>query len=143
MTKKRTLGIRDLRREYKQYRFDPDSSWSDDLPTRPRTRAECKDGIRPCPFVGCRYNLWCEVTENGSLVILNRDVDPTEVPPEASCALDIADRVSGQELETGENQTMPMSEIGRIYGVGGGRIQQIVESALDHYLAAIGDSFGD
>jgi hypothetical protein len=27
------------------------------LPMAPRTRAECKDGPRPCPWIECRHNL--------------------------------------------------------------------------------------
>lgn len=36
-------------------------------PRRPRTRGDCEDGPRPCPWVGCRYNLMLEVTEAGGL----------------------------------------------------------------------------
>ena len=49
------------------------------LPMPPRTRAECLDGPRPCPHLGCRYHLaelWgAERPANGD-----------------TCALDVADR---------------------------------------------------
>lgn len=36
---------------------------------RPRTVADCRDGPRPCPWVGCRFNLLADVLEDGSLVL--------------------------------------------------------------------------
>lgn len=40
---------------------------------RPRTRADCVDGPRPCPFVGCRYHLLLDVNHKGSLAIARND----------------------------------------------------------------------
>jgi len=49
------------------------------LPTRPRTRAECVDGPRPCPHLGCRYHL--------------AEFWGAERPADAdTCALDVAER---------------------------------------------------
>jgi hypothetical protein len=63
-----------------------------DIP-RPRTRAECIDGVRPCPWVGCRYSLHLEVNpETGSLKLVFPTREPWEMPPAESCALDVADR---------------------------------------------------
>jgi len=31
---------------------------------RPKTRADCIDGPRPCPWLGCRYHLGVEVEES-------------------------------------------------------------------------------
>lgn len=58
---------------------------------RPRRRADCVNVPRPCPYVGCRYNLHLErvASGHGRRAV---DEDPTEVSPEESCALDIADR---------------------------------------------------
>jgi hypothetical protein len=36
-------------------------------PTRPRTRADCIDGPRPCPWVSCKYHLLLDVKSNGGL----------------------------------------------------------------------------
>lgn len=36
---------------------------------RPKTRAECIDGIRPCPWVGCRANLLVDPLEDGSIAL--------------------------------------------------------------------------
>ncbi len=58
---------------------------------RPKTRGECRDGIRPCPFVSCRYHLFLDVTENGKGLKLNfPHLDVTEM--RESCALDVSER---------------------------------------------------
>lgn len=59
---------------------------------RPKTRADCKDGLRPCPFVGCRYHLYMEVGSGQSKTILPNfmEADPLEIPE--TCALDFADK---------------------------------------------------
>lgn len=58
-------------------------------PQRPRTRGECADVPRPCPFVSCRYHLLLQVGSNGR-IFATRGEDPTEMTE--SCALDVADR---------------------------------------------------
>ena len=35
--------------------------------SRPKHRYECKNGIRPCPYVSCRHHLLLESNEHGSL----------------------------------------------------------------------------
>lgn len=32
---------------------------------RPRTRGDCKDGPRPCPWVSCRHHLLLEIAKHG------------------------------------------------------------------------------
>lgn len=65
---------------------------------RPRRRADCIDGPRPCPWVGCRHNAFLDVTSSGSITFNQGDAEPDEVPAERSCTLDIADR-GGSTLE--------------------------------------------
>lgn len=59
---------------------------------RPRTRADCKDVPRPCPYIGCRYHLYLEVTQFGSIKYNKPGEQPWDIDPANSCALDIADR---------------------------------------------------
>ena len=40
-----------------------------DEPERPRTRADCIDGPRPCPWVSCRYHLLVDVKPNGGIAL--------------------------------------------------------------------------
>lgn len=61
---------------------------------RPRTRRDCADVPRPCPFVGCRYHLWLdEAGEDGEL--RHHNCDPFDL--EESCALDVAAEVAHED----------------------------------------------
>jgi len=56
----------------------------------PRVRSDCQNGPRPCLWVRCKYNLYLDVTESGSIKVNFPDRGPGEM--EHSCALDEADR---------------------------------------------------
>jgi len=65
---------------------------------KPKTRAECADGARPCPYVSCKYHLYIDVSPRTGAIKLNfPDLEVWELPE--SCALDVADR-GGTTLET-------------------------------------------
>jgi hypothetical protein len=82
---------------------------------RPRSRLECANGPRPCPWVSCRYNLYLDVTASGSIrVNLPIAVDKMR----ESCVLDFDDRPQSQV------------EIGDLLGLSRQRAQQIEEHAL-------------
>lgn len=67
---------------------------------RPRTRGDC-DGIpRPCPFVGCRWNLFLDVEKDGSIRFNFPHLEPHEM--RVSCALDVADGVDHEQLGADE-----------------------------------------
>lgn len=36
---------------------------------RPETVGDCREGIRPCPFLTCRFNLLTDVLDDGSIVL--------------------------------------------------------------------------
>lgn len=55
---------------------------------RPKLRSECENGIRPCPFVSCRFHLYLQLV-GGNLRLNHKGKEPWEL--EHSCALDIAD----------------------------------------------------
>ena len=58
---------------------------------RPRTRSECKGGMRPCPFILCKYHLYLDVSpRTGSIKLNFPDLDVDEL--KESCVLDVADR---------------------------------------------------
>lgn len=70
---------------------------------RPRFRFECEPaagGVRPCPWVSCRYNLAIDVGPEGSLKVNFPDaegwVDFDAMPD--TCALDVATH-GGRNLE--------------------------------------------
>lgn len=91
---------------------------------RPRTRAECKGGARPCPFVSCVHHLYLDVSARTGAIKYNfPDLEPDELAE--SCALDIADR-HGVTLE----------EIGRVMNLTRERVRQVVIRALAKCHAA-------
>lgn len=55
----------------------------------PKFRSECP-GVRPCPYVSCKYHLYLDADEDGTLKINFPTLDPST--PNESCALDIAER---------------------------------------------------
>ena len=58
--------------------------------SRPRTRADCVDGERPYPWVGCRHHLYLDVSPRTGSIKLNFDGEPEELTE--SCSLDLAAR---------------------------------------------------
>lgn len=62
------------------------------LEQRPKTRADCINSVRPCPWVGCRHHLFLNVSRNGSIrYAASGDLDELDTMP-ASCSLDEAEK---------------------------------------------------
>jgi hypothetical protein len=74
---------------------------------KPRTRADCAEGPRPCPFVSCKYHLFIDVSAKTGAIKLNFP------------ALDVADR-GGTTLE----------DVGAIMNLTRERIRQLEVKAL-------------
>lgn len=64
---------------------------------RPKTREDCAKVPRPCPYVGCVFNLYLQ-GHGPDIKVTCPHRNPWDVPPEESCELDIADR-GGMTLE--------------------------------------------
>ena len=79
---------------------------------KPKTRGECAQGLRPCPYVSCKYHLYLVVTESGSIKLNFPDLEVWEM--EETCALDVAGR-GGITLE----------EVGEIMNLTRERIRQL------------------
>lgn len=80
---------------------------------RPKTRADCKDGPRPCPWVMCRHHLYLEVnSETGKIRINFPTREVWEL--EHTCSLDIA--------EGGPNS---LKAVGQVFKVSRERIRQL------------------
>lgn len=85
---------------------------------KPRTRAECAEGPRPCPFVSCKHHLFVDVSARTGAIKLNfPDLDVWDM--NESCALDVADR-GGTTLE----------DVGAIMNLTRERIRQVEVKAL-------------
>jgi hypothetical protein len=83
-----------------------------DIP-RPTSRAECREEMRPCPWVACKHHLYLDINpETGSIKINFPDLEPWEL--KNTCALDVAER-GGITLE----------EVGEIMNLTRERIRQV------------------
>jgi hypothetical protein len=93
---------------------------------KPKTRAECVGGERPCPFVSCKHHLYLDVSARTGAIKLNfPDLEVWEM--NETCALDVADR-GGTTLE----------EVGAIMNLTRERIRQVEVKGLAK-LQALGD----
>jgi hypothetical protein len=85
---------------------------------KPRSRSECVNGERPCPFVSCKHHLYLDVSARTGAIKLNfPDLEVWEMAE--TCALDVADR-GGTTLE----------EVGAIMNLTRERIRQVEVKAL-------------
>ncbi|MGH7329329.1 MAG: sigma factor-like helix-turn-helix DNA-binding protein [Polyangiaceae bacterium] len=85
---------------------------------KPRTREECVNGARPCPFVSCKHHLYLDVSARTGAIKLNfPDLEVWDM--NESCALDVADR-GGTTLE----------EVGAIMNLTHERIRQVEVKGL-------------
>jgi hypothetical protein len=119
-TMSRKEMARDLRRRRLTGQTDPEE---DELmkfieQNRPKTRADCVNGPRPCLFVSCKHNLYLDVNpETGSIKLNFPDKEIWELP--YTCALDVAEK-GGITLE----------EVGEIMNLTRERIRQVETRGL-------------
>jgi hypothetical protein len=98
---------------------------------RPRTRADCVNGPRPCLFVSCKHHLYLDVNPNTGSVKLNfPDKEIWELAH--TCALDVADQ-GGITLE----------EVGDIMNLTRERVRQVEALGLSKLRAATEDDDGE
>jgi hypothetical protein len=95
---------------------------------RPGVRAECRCGVRPCPYVSCKHHLFLDVNpETGSIKLNFPHLEVWEMSE--SCALDVAER-GGITLE----------EVGEIMNLTRERIRQVeVRGLLKLKMTAASD----
>ena len=80
---------------------------------RPRTRAECQVGARPCPWVACKHHLYLDINpRTGSIKLNFPELEPWEL--EHTCALDVAD-----------DGSRTLEEIGAITNLTRERVRQV------------------
>jgi len=106
----RTVAIKQMRKDELRLGallFPPKPHW------RPATRGECRGIERPCPFVGCKYHLYLDVSPRGGIKFNFPDLEVWEL--EETCALDVAERPGGVTLE----------EVGAIMNLTRERIRQL------------------
>lgn len=93
---------------------------------RPKTRADCANVPRPCPFVGCKHNLYLDTTEIGSLVFNFPHLEPEQMPANRSCSLDLA-----------EHGGMTLDQVGAAMALTRERARQVEVKALVELLARL------
>ena len=85
---------------------------------RPKTRGECLDAPRPCPFVSCKHHLYLDLDpRSGSIKLNHPTLEPWEL--EHTCSLDEADR-GGMTLDL----------VGKLLNLTRERIRQVETRAL-------------
>ncbi len=98
---------------------------------RPKTRGDCQDAKRPCPWVSCKFHLYLDVNpETGSIKVNFPDLEVWEMAE--TCALDVADR-AGITLE----------EVGEILNLTRERIRQVEVLGLSKLTEEYSDLLGD
>lgn len=125
-TMSRKEMARDLRRRRLLGEVDPEEA--ELLKTiselRPKNRADCATGPRPCLFVSCKHHLYLDVNpETGSVKLNFPDKEIWELAE--TCALDVADK-GGITLE----------EVGSIMNLTRERIRQVETRGLLKLRAA-------
>jgi len=115
--------------------------WADE---RPRTRADCIDRPRPCPWGGCRYHLLVNVTAAGGVTInpaALRQGDLRSLESRAApavyeqawldAAVDALDRLSEScALDVAAHGAHELEQVGNLLGCTRERVRQIQDEAL-------------
>jgi hypothetical protein len=120
----RTMSRKEMARQFRQQMqqggVDPElvALMRELEASRPKTRADCATGPRPCPYVSCKYNLYVDVNPRTGSVKMNfPDKELHEIGD--TCALDVADR-GGITLE----------EVGVIMNLTRERVRQLETRGL-------------
>jgi len=97
---------------------------------RPKSRADCQQMQRPCPFVSCEHHLYLDVNPQSGAIKLNfPHLEVWEMAE--TCALDVADR-GGITLE----------EVGAILNLTRERIRQVEVRGLTKIRVVNGEDLG-
>ncbi|MFA6550386.1 MAG: sigma factor-like helix-turn-helix DNA-binding protein [Candidatus Gracilibacteria bacterium] len=95
---------------------------------RPKTRGDCENSPRPCTWVGCKYALYLDVNpDTGSLKLNFPDLNPWDLDPKYSCALDIAD-----------DGGWPLERVGQVTNLTRERIRQYQVAAVKKLRQELG-----
>lgn len=101
---------------------------------KPRTRADCVDMERPCPYVSCKYHLYIDVHPvRGSIKINFPDLEVWEMTE--TCALDVADRGGITLEEVGEIMNLTRERVRQVETAGLGKLNAVQDiTRLKDYL---------
>jgi hypothetical protein len=101
---------------------------------KPKERAECGNGERPCPFVSCKHHLYLDVSAKTGAIKLNfPDLEVWEMTE--TCALDVADRGGTTLEEVGAIMNLTRERIRQVEVKGLAKLQALRDmSALRDYI---------
>jgi Sigma-70, region 4 len=125
----RSESVRLQRRLLRQEAIEPAEARRAAL-ARPRTRDDCRDGPRPCPWTSCRHHLGLDVTTSGAIDYPSNGLEPWELAE--TCALDIAER----------GDPLTLDQVARILGISRQRVHQVERMALLHLRAKLEEEQG-
>lgn len=127
MAGKYTLSLRDQRREEARRKRRGDAPSAKPRHAQaPRTRGDCSQMPRPCPYVSCRHHLFLDVAHNGTIkFICGEDASTLPHLPD-TCSLDVAARGPITRDEVAERLFVTRE-----------RIRQEEEIALEKLRAAL------
>ena len=128
----KTMSRKEMARELRRRRLtgevDPDEQelLSSVESMRPRTRADCINGPRPCLFVSCKHNLYLDVNpETGSIKLNFPDKEIWEL--EHTCALDVAEKGGITLEEVGEIMNLTRERIRQVETKGLAKLREATE----------------
>ncbi len=110
MSDKRTrpVSIPNTRRGSELFRFPDEERMDEEIGPywRPKTRGDCAEVERPCPYVGCKFHLYLDVNEtNGSMKLNFPSIGPDEMTSD-SCSLDVAEEGRHTLLQIGRRMAL-------------------------------------
>ena len=98
----------------------PESEHPHAMAGGPKTRGDCFSVPRPCPYVSCKHNLYLDVNENNGSIRLNfPSLEPWQMPPKASCSLDVA-----------AEGALRQEKVATLLGITRERVRQVEQIAL-------------
>lgn len=93
------------------------------LPTgdhwRPEDRSVCEGSARPCLYVACKYNLFTDITDSGSIRFPFGDDPQALLTMEHTCALDVA-----------ESGGLTLEKVAKLTNVTRERVRQVEQVAM-------------
>ncbi len=102
---------------------------------KPKTREQCADMERPCPYVSCKYHLFIDVHPVRGAIKLNfPDLEVWEMTE--TCALDVADRGGITLEEVGEIMNLTRERVRQVETAGLAKLEAVkdIERLKDYIL---------
>ena len=104
---------------------------------RPKSRGECANVARPCPYVSCKYHLYIDVNPaTGSIKVNFPEREVWEL--EHSCALDVAEQGGITLEEVGEILNLTRERIRQVEVRGLFKLKEAGGAELFDYLISQG-----